>query len=51
MTYGLPSDQTVDVVGGRERARNVRVGAKVWALDGERTITTTVTDVSVDKAR
>ncbi|MEV6423835.1 hypothetical protein [Streptomyces sp. NPDC051662] len=51
MGYGLPSKQTVNAVGGREQARNVRVGARLWALDGTRTVQTTVTGVVAVKAR
>lgn len=51
MVYGLPSRQTVNVVGGRERARDVRVGCRLWTLKGEQSAQTTVTAVGVVKAR
>jgi len=51
VTYGLPSKQTVNGVGGRLRARDVHVGCRLWTLDGERTTQTTVTSVEVVKAR
>ncbi|ATL29471.1 hypothetical protein [Streptomyces formicae] len=51
MGYGLPSNQTVNAVGGRQRARDIRVGSRLWTLDGERTVQTTVTEVEVVKAR
>lgn len=51
MGYGLPSRQTVNVVGGRARAREIQVGSRLWALDGERTVQTTVTEVATVKVR
>ncbi|MFE3138854.1 hypothetical protein [Streptomyces scopuliridis] len=41
----------MNAVGGREQVRNVRVGARLWALDGTRTVQTTVTGVVAVKAR
>lgn len=43
--YGLPSKQTVNAVEGRVQARSVRVGCRLWTLDGERTVPTTVAAV------
>lgn len=51
MGYGLPSRQTVNAVGGRLQARNVQVGCRLWALDGERTVHSTVTEVVTAKVR
>ncbi|MER5951764.1 hypothetical protein ABT127_37580 [Streptomyces sp. NPDC001904] len=51
MEHGLPSRQTVNVVGGRLRARDVRVGSSLWTVDGERTVRTTVTQVLAAKVR
>lgn len=51
MGLGLPSKQTVNGVGGRLQARNVRVGSRLWTLDGERTVQTTVTQVVAVKVR
>ncbi|MFF3264220.1 hypothetical protein ACFYWO_34250 [Streptomyces sp. NPDC002932] len=48
---GAPSRQTVNSVGGRERAGDVRVGGRLWTLDGDRTVRTTVVGVSAVKAR
>ncbi|MEU6279419.1 hypothetical protein [Streptomyces sp. NPDC047028] len=39
------------VVGGGRQARHVEVGAKLWALDGTRTMQTTVVEVTAVKAR
>lgn len=50
MGYGLPSRQTVNAVGGRERAAGVTVGSRLWTLDGDRTARTTVTEVTAVKA-
>lgn len=49
--YGLPSKQTVNGVSGRLQARDVRAGCRLWALDGWRTVQTTVTAVEAVKAR
>ncbi|MGW3339742.1 hypothetical protein ACWDCL_19950 [Streptomyces sp. NPDC001009] len=43
---GVPSRQTVNAVGGRLRARDVRVGCHLWTLDDARTVRTTVTGVT-----
>ncbi|MEV3966593.1 hypothetical protein AB0K68_00315 [Streptomyces sp. NPDC050698] len=51
MGYGLPSRQTVNVVGGRQQARSVQVGCRLWSLDEGRTVPTTVTGVSTAQAR
>ncbi|WP_232108274.1 MULTISPECIES: hypothetical protein [Streptomyces] len=51
MGYGLPSKQTVNVVGGRLQARSVQVGGRLWTLDGERTVQTTVVEVVTAKVR
>lgn len=51
MACGLPSKQTVNGVGGRLQARGVRAGCRLWTLDGERTVQTTVTHVVTAKVR
>lgn len=51
MVWGLPSKQTVNGVDGGLQARDVRVGCRLWTLDGERTVQTTVTDVGSAKVR
>ncbi|MGW0185010.1 hypothetical protein ACWDV7_04550 [Streptomyces sp. NPDC003362] len=51
MGYGLPSKQTVNGVGGRLQARSVRVGCRLWTLDGDRTVQTSVTEVATVKVR
>jgi GTP cyclohydrolase I len=51
MGYGLPSKQTVNGVGGRLQARSVRVGCRLWTLDGDRTVQTSVTEVAAVKVR
>lgn len=51
MEHGLPSKQTVNVVGGRLQARNVQAGCRLWTLDGERTVQTTVVEVATVKVR
>jgi GTP cyclohydrolase I len=51
MGYGLPSKQTVNGVGGRLQARNVKVGSRLWSLDGPRTVQTTVVEVTAVTAR
>ncbi|GAA2519652.1 hypothetical protein GCM10010276_82140 [Streptomyces longisporus] len=45
MGYGLPSKQTVNVVGGRLQARDVQVGCRLWTLEGESGVQTTVVEV------
>ncbi|MFK8906748.1 hypothetical protein [Streptomyces sp. YS-3] len=47
----MPSRQTVDVVGGRARARDVAPGARLWTLDGTRSAHTSVREVKAAKAR
>ncbi|MFE7441087.1 hypothetical protein ACFU7X_11555 [Streptomyces chartreusis] len=47
----MPSKQTVNGVSGRLQARDVRAGCRLWALDGWRTVQTTVTAVEAVKAR
>jgi hypothetical protein len=49
--YGLPSNQTVNGVGGRLRARDVKVGCQLWTLDGDRTVRTSVMAVETVKVR
>jgi hypothetical protein len=49
--YGLPSKQTVNAVGGRRQARNIQAGCRLWALEGERTVQTAVTEVVTVKVR
>ncbi|WP_406507407.1 hypothetical protein [Streptomyces sp. NBC_00212] len=51
MAYGLPSRQTVNVVGGCKRARDVAVGARLWTLDGTGSVQTAVEGVAAVKAR
>ncbi|GGP74469.1 hypothetical protein [Streptomyces melanogenes] len=51
MGYGVPSRQTVNVVGGRARARDVTLGARLWTLDGKCSVQTSVMEVSAAKAR
>lgn len=51
MGYGLPSNQTVNGVGGRLRARDVKVGCQLWTLDGDRTVRTSVMAVATVKVR
>ncbi len=51
MGYGLPSRQTVNVVGGRARVRDIQAGSCLWTLDGERTVQTTATEVAAVKVR
>ncbi|MCI3279023.1 hypothetical protein [Streptomyces cylindrosporus] len=47
----MPSKQTVNAVGGRKQARDVRAGCRLWTLDGERTVQTSVVEVTAVKAR
>ena len=51
MGYGLPSKQAVNAVGGRRQARNIQAGRRLWALEGERTAQTAVTEVVTVKVR
>ncbi|MER6201393.1 hypothetical protein ABT234_29005 [Streptomyces sp. NPDC001586] len=48
---GLPSKQLVNGVNGQAQARTVRVGDRLWALAGARTVQTAVTAVRAVKAR
>ncbi|WP_217247790.1 hypothetical protein [Streptomyces sp. AC602_WCS936] len=41
----------MNAVEGRLQARNVRVGSRLWVLDGERTVPTTVAAVTTARAR
>ncbi len=41
----------MNAVGGRLRARDVRVGCLLWALDGDRTTRTSVTKVATTRLR
>lgn len=47
----VPSKQTVNAVGGRKQARDVRVGDELWTLAGGRVERTTVTEISSRKTR
>ena len=51
MGYGLPGKQTVNGVAGRLCARDVQVGCRLWTLDGDRTVHTSVTHVGTAKVR
>ncbi|GAA4303323.1 hypothetical protein GCM10023086_19950 [Streptomyces venetus] len=51
MDYGLPSKQTVNAVGGRLPACHVHTGCRVWTLDGDRTVPTTVMEVATARVR
>ncbi|MER5740851.1 MULTISPECIES: hypothetical protein [unclassified Streptomyces] len=51
MGYGLASKMLVNLVGGCVQAKNVASGDIMWTLDGDRTVQTTVTDVTAAKAR
>lgn len=51
MLWGLPSRQTVNAIGGRLRACDVRPGHRVWTLQGSRTAQTEVTEVRTATAR
>ncbi|MFF5925823.1 hypothetical protein [Streptomyces hydrogenans] len=51
MGYGLASKMLVNLVGGCVQAKNVASGDLMWTLDGDRTVQTTVTGVTVAKAR
>ncbi|MGW2304206.1 hypothetical protein [Streptomyces sp. NPDC001809] len=41
----------VNLVGGCVQAKNVTPGSAMWTLDGDRTVRTTVVDVTAVKAR
>jgi GTP cyclohydrolase I len=47
----VPSKQTVNAVGGRKQAAEVRVGDQLWTLVEGRTEKTTVTQISSHKTR
>ncbi|WP_234327706.1 hypothetical protein [Streptomyces sp. NRRL F-2664] len=47
----MPSRQTVNAVGGRLRARDVRPGDRLWTLRGGRSEQTEVTEVQVARTR
>ncbi len=47
----VPSKQTVNAVGGRKQAAEVRVGDQLWTLAGGRVEPTTVTQISSHKTR
>ncbi|WP_237292899.1 hypothetical protein [Streptomyces katrae] len=51
MLWGLPSKQTVNAVGGRLRACDVRPGHRLWTLRDGRTSQTVVTAVEAAKTR
>lgn len=51
MGYGLTSKMLVSVVDGWTQARNVRPGSVLWTLDGDRTVRSTVDDVTAVKGR
>ena len=51
MGYGLSSKQLVNLVGGCAQAKTVGPGQVMWTLDGDRTVQTTVVDVTAAKAR
>ncbi|MFZ4299491.1 hypothetical protein ACOZE3_16440 [Streptomyces cinereoruber] len=51
MGYGPTSKMLVNLVDGCVPAKNVVPGSEVWTLDGDRTVRTTVVDVTAVKAR
>ncbi|MFB7369165.1 hypothetical protein ACFC0D_04920 [Streptomyces sp. NPDC056222] len=51
MGYGLSSKQLVNLVEGCVQAKNVAPGSAMWTLDGDRTVQTTVVEVTAVKAR
>ncbi|MEU6484597.1 hypothetical protein [Streptomyces sp. NPDC046887] len=51
MGYGLPSKQMVSTVEGTARAKAVVPGQRLWTLDGDRAVRTTVTAVDAVKGR
>ncbi|MFF5635678.1 hypothetical protein [Streptomyces sp. NPDC012825] len=51
MGYGPTSKMLVNLVDGCVRAKNVTPGSTMWTLDGDRTVRTTVVDVTAVKAR
>lgn len=48
---GLPGKQMVNGVDGQAQAKTVGVGDRLWTLDGDRTVHTTVLGVTAVKAR
>ncbi|MFF9068474.1 hypothetical protein ACF09E_24305 [Streptomyces sp. NPDC014891] len=51
MGYGLTSKMLVNLVGGCVQAKNVAPGSIMWTLDGDRTVRTSVVNVTAVKAR
>ncbi|WP_432123155.1 hypothetical protein [Streptomyces sp. S1] len=51
MGYGPTSKMLVNLVDGCVQAKNVVPGSAMWTLDGDRTVRTTVVDVTAVKAR
>ncbi|WOX22936.1 hypothetical protein [Streptomyces solicathayae] len=51
MGYGLSSKQLVNLVEGCAQAKTVVPGQAMWTLDGDRTVQTTVVDVTAVKGR
>ncbi|MFD9612204.1 hypothetical protein ACFWWS_22870 [Streptomyces sp. NPDC059083] len=51
MGHGPTSKMLVNLVGGCAQAKNVVPGSAMWTLDGDRTVQTTVVDVTAVKGR
>ncbi|MFC7966345.1 hypothetical protein [Streptomyces cinereoruber] len=51
MGYGPTSKMLVNLVSGCAQAKKVVPGSEMWTLDGDRTVRTTVVDVTAVKAR
>ncbi|WP_369144926.1 hypothetical protein [Streptomyces sp. R44] len=51
MGYGPTSKMLVNLVDGCVQAKNVAPGSAMWTLDGDRTVQTTVVDVTAVKGR
>ncbi|MEV4425376.1 hypothetical protein AB0K23_08320 [Streptomyces sp. NPDC049602] len=51
MGYGATSKMLVNLVDGCAQAKNVAPGSVMWTLDGDRTVQTTVVDVTAVKGR
>ncbi|MER7537310.1 hypothetical protein ABTX77_21355 [Streptomyces sp. NPDC097704] len=51
MGYGPTSRMLVNLVGGCAQAKDVAPGGVMWTLDGDRTVRTTVVDVTAVKGR
>ncbi|GGS94229.1 hypothetical protein GCM10010222_39840 [Streptomyces tanashiensis] len=51
MGYGPTSKMLVNLVDGCAQAKNVAPGSAMWTLDGDRTVQTTVVDVTAVKGR